>query len=138
MRKRGRLRTRSSGTNGSRPRRPPNSRLRDGCRSLNNASDTMQNVIECRSVWKIFGNRVDEALRLAQTSGAGKAELMERFQCVLGVADVSFSVAEGEIFCIMGLSGSGKSTLIRHVNRLIDSTFGEILIEGQDINKMQG
>ncbi len=98
----------------------------------------MQNVIECRSVWKIFGHRAAEALQAAKHGNAGKAEIMERFGCVLGVADVSFKVAEGEIFCIMGLSGSGKSTLVRHINRLIDSTSGEILIEGQDINALHG
>ena len=98
----------------------------------------MQNVIECRSVWKVFGVRAAEALRAARHDNASKAEIMERFHCVVGVADVSFSVGEGEIFCIMGLSGSGKSTLIRHVNRLIDSTSGEILIEGQDINALRG
>ncbi|SEN66521.1 glycine betaine/proline transport system ATP-binding protein [Roseovarius tolerans] len=63
-----------------------------------------------------------------------KDEVRERFGCVIGVKDVSFSVAEGEIFCIMGLSGSGKSTLIRHVNRLIEPTAGKVLIEGIDIN----
>ncbi len=34
----------------------------------------------------------------------------------------------------MGLSGSGKSTLIRHVNRLIEPTSGQLFIEGQDVN----
>jgi glycine betaine/proline transport system ATP-binding protein len=36
----------------------------------------------------------------------------------------------------MGLSGSGKSTLIRHINRLIDSTTGEMLVGGVDVAKM--
>ena len=33
----------------------------------------------------------------------------------------------------MGLSGSGKSTLIRHINRLIDPTAGEVLVEGTNV-----
>jgi len=66
--------------------------------------------------------------------GLGKDEVREQFGCVVGVRDASFSVNEGEIFCIMGLSGSGKSTLIRHVNRLIEPTAGKVLIEGDDIN----
>ena len=66
--------------------------------------------------------------------GLGKDEVRDEFGCVVGVRDATFSVGEGEIFCIMGLSGSGKSTLIRHVNRLIEPTSGEVLIEGSDIN----
>lgn len=52
---------------------------------------------------------------------------------MVGVKDVSNSVGEGEIFCIMGLSGPGKSTLVRHINRLIEPTGGEILINGVDV-----
>ena len=52
------------------------------------------------------------------------------------MADASFEVREGEIFCIMGLSGSGKSTLIRHINRLIEPTDGEIFIDGEDISAL--
>ena len=44
---------------------------------------------------------------------------------------MSVSVEEGEILCIMGLFGSGKSTLVRHVNRLIVPTAGEILGNGK-------
>ena len=91
-------------------------------------------VIECHSLWKIFGARAEEAMRAVLEQGLGKDEVREEFDCVVGVRDASFSVAEGEIFCIMGLSGSGKSTLIRHVNRLIEPTSGEVLIEGVDIN----
>ena len=93
-----------------------------------------ESVIECRSLWKIFGSRAEEAMRAVLEQGLGKNEVREKFDCVVGVRDASFSVAEGEIFCIMGLSGSGKSTLIRHVNRLIEPTAGEVLIEGADIN----
>ncbi len=92
--------------------------------------------IECVNLWKIYGQRDQEALRAILEEGLGKSEVQERFGCVVGVVDASFSVEEGEIFCIMGLSGSGKSTLVRHINRLIDPTSGEIFVEGTDINKM--
>ena len=100
--------------------------------SLNNADA----VIECRHLWKIFGGRSNDALEAIQSQGLSKNEIRDKYHCVVGVQDASFSVGEGEVFCIMGLSGSGKSTLIRHVNRLIEPTFGEIFIEGQDINHL--
>lgn len=49
------------------------------------------------------------------------------------VNDVSFEIQQGELFVIMGLSGSGKSTLLRMLNRLIDSTSGELLIDGENL-----
>ena len=93
-------------------------------------------AIECKSVWKIFGHRPREALELTQTKGIDKDELFRRTGCVIGVADVSFQVGRGEIFCVMGLSGSGKSTMVRHINRLIEPTAGSITIGGQDINAL--
>ena len=93
-------------------------------------------TIECRGVWKIFGDREHEALDAIRSRGIGKGEVFSEFGCVVGVRDVSFEVAEGEVFCIMGLSGSGKSTLIRHVNRLIDPSAGEVLVEGVDVNSL--
>ena len=89
-------------------------------------------LIEIRSVYKIFGDAPEEALALAR-EGAGKDDLLARTGCALGLKDVSLSVESGEIFVVMGLSGSGKSTLIRHVNRLIDPTAGQVLVEGRDI-----
>ncbi len=68
-----------------------------------------------------------------KSEGIGKTEVLERYGAVVGIADVSFNVRRGEIFCIMGLSGSGKSTLVRHVNRLIEPTSGEIRLLGQDV-----
>ena len=92
--------------------------------------------IECRNLWKIFGDRAAEALRAAKEEGLGKTELLSRLNCVVGVADATFSVGEGEIFCIMGLSGSGKSTLVRHINRLIEPTEGRVLFKGEDVGAL--
>ena len=91
-------------------------------------------VIKLENVWKIFGDRSGEAMQAVQSQNLSKSEVLERFDCVVGVADATFSVAEGEIFCVMGLSGSGKSTLIRHINRLIDPTAGRILVHDEDIS----
>ncbi len=104
--------------------------------SYSKVSNDAATVIECRNLWKIFGNRSDEAMRAVQSQGLSKDLIRDEFGCVVGVQDASFDVGEGEVFCIMGLSGSGKSTLIRHINRLIDPTSGEVLIQGQDINKL--
>ena len=93
-------------------------------------------VIELKGTWKIFGERADEAMEAIKRDGLGKSEVLEKFSAVVGIADVSFSVRRGEIFCIMGLSGSGKSTLVRHVNRLIEPTAGEISILGEDVMKL--
>ena len=90
-------------------------------------------VIEISNVWKIFGDRPDVALKAIQERGLTKAEVLNEFNAVVGVSDVSFSVNRGEIFCVMGLSGSGKSTLVRHFNRLLEPTAGKIEIEGIDV-----
>lgn len=90
-------------------------------------------VIEIANVWKIFGNRAKEALEAIKSDGLGKAEVLERYNAVVGVADVSLQVQRGELFCVMGLSGSGKSTLVRHFNRLLEPTDGRIMIEGTDV-----
>ena len=93
-------------------------------------------VIQCRHLWKVFGDREREALAAVRERGLGKQEVLDEFDCVMGVQDASFEVQKGEIFCIMGLSGSGKSTLIRHVNRLIEPSAGEIIIDGEDISRL--
>jgi glycine betaine/proline transport system ATP-binding protein len=93
-------------------------------------------AIECRGVWKIFGPRAPEAVQAARQEKLSKAAVADRFQSILSVADADFTVRRGEIFCIMGLSGSGKSTLVRHINRLIDPTAGEILVNGARVDLM--
>lgn len=95
--------------------------------------DIQDAVIDLSGVWKIFGSRQDEAMAAIQKDGLSKAEVLEKFNCVVGVADATFKVKRGEIFCIMGLSGSGKSTLVRHVNRLLTPTSGQVFVSGVDI-----
>ena len=93
-------------------------------------------AIECRGVWKIFGSRAAEAIQAAKKENLDKTAVADRFQSILSVANADFIVRRGEIFCIMGLSGSGKSTLVRHINRLIDPTAGEILVNGARVDLM--
>ena len=95
----------------------------------------MDSAIEIKNVWKIFGNNSKEALNAIQNENISKQEALEKYNSVIGVSDVSFKVKKGEIFCVMGLSGSGKSTLVRHINRLLEPTSGQILINNEDVMK---
>ena len=88
--------------------------------------------IEIRNVYKIFGHNPSKVLPMVQ-DGASKEEVLEKTGHTVGLDNVSLSVEEGETFVCMGLSGSGKSTLIRHINRLIDPTSGEVLVEGTNV-----
>ncbi len=92
-----------------------------------------ETVVEISNVWKIFGDSAQAALSAIREKNLSKAQVLEEYNAVVGVADVSLSVNRGEIFCIMGLSGSGKSTLVRHFNRLLEPTAGKIEIEGTDV-----
>ncbi|SIS75652.1 quaternary amine ABC transporter ATP-binding protein [Neptunomonas antarctica] len=93
-----------------------------------------QPVIKCESVYKIFG---DNAVKMLEQSG-GKIETAALLEagCVIGVNNASFEVHKGEMLVIMGLSGSGKSTLLRCISRLIDTTAGDIFIDGEDLLAM--
>ncbi|MBX2826086.1 MAG: betaine/proline/choline family ABC transporter ATP-binding protein [Gammaproteobacteria bacterium] len=97
-----------------------------------------EDVVVLENVWKIFGDRADEAMQAVEQRGLSKPEVLEEFACVVGIADCSFTVERGEIFCVMGLSGSGKSTMVRHLNRLIDPTAGKINVLGKDILSLKG
>ena len=92
----------------------------------------MSNLIEIRNLYKIFGDNETEALSLVK-KGMGKDELLEKTNSVLGLNNVNLDIAKAKIQVVMGLSGSGKSTLIRHLNRLIEPTFGKILIDKKDV-----
>ncbi|WP_030483438.1 quaternary amine ABC transporter ATP-binding protein [Nocardioides aequoreus] len=88
--------------------------------------------LEVRNLWKIFGPAAD---RIIGTPDAelSRADLKARTGSVVGVKDVSFDVAPGEVFVVMGLSGSGKSTLVRCLTRLIEPTAGTVRIGDQDV-----
>ena len=92
-------------------------------------------AIHIRNVTKIFGDQPEAALALLR-EGLSKGEVQARTNHVVGLDNVSLDIPRGQIFVVMGLSGSGKSTLIRHVNRLIEPTAGEIIVEGKDVLKM--
>jgi glycine betaine/proline transport system ATP-binding protein len=95
----------------------------------------MEHKIVVKDLYKIFGSHPDKALKLLK-EGYTKDEILEKTGQGVGVADVSFHVDEGEILVIMGLSGSGKSTLVRCLNRLIEPSYGRILLEGKDITEL--
>jgi glycine betaine/proline transport system ATP-binding protein len=89
-------------------------------------------ALSVRNLWKIFGRGADGIIGTPDAD-LSRAELKEKTGCVVGVRDVSFDVAPGEVFVVMGLSGSGKSTLVRCLTRLIEPTAGEVVIDGHDI-----
>lgn len=97
-----------------------------------------EDVVVLENVWKIFGDRANEAMQAIESEGLTKPEVLEKFGCVVGIADCSFTVERGEIFCVMGLSGSGKSTMVRHLNRLIEPTAGKISVLGKDVMALKG
>ena len=88
--------------------------------------------ISIRNLYKIFGLEPKVVLHHVR-HGIDKAKLLEQHGHVLGLRDINVDVVEGDITVIMGLSGSGKSTLIRHLNRLIEPTSGEVYVDGEDV-----
>ncbi|MEN1970265.1 glycine betaine/L-proline ABC transporter ATP-binding protein [Lentibacillus sp. N15] len=92
-------------------------------------------IIEVKDLTKIFGKHRKNAQKLLD-EGKSKADILQETGCTVGVNRATFSVEPGETFVIMGLSGSGKSTLVRMLNRLIEATSGEVLLEDEDVTKM--
>ena len=88
-------------------------------------------VIDCSSVYKIFGSNAEKLLK--DSNGKVDAKTFQEAGCIVGVNNASFAVNKGEMLVVMGLSGSGKSTLLRCISRLTDATAGKILIDGEDI-----
>ncbi|HSK39390.1 MAG TPA: glycine betaine/L-proline ABC transporter ATP-binding protein [Arenibaculum sp.] len=91
--------------------------------------------IQIRNVTRIFGRDPKSVLPLLR-SGASKELILEKTGHAVGLRDVSLTMEAGRIFVVMGLSGSGKSTLIRHVNRLIEPTAGEVLVDGTNVTTL--
>ncbi len=84
------------------------------------------------NLWKIFGPGADKIIGTPDAD-LSRADLKAKTGCVAGVKDVSFEVAPGEVFVVMGLSGSGKSTLVRCLTRLIEPTSGTVRIGDNDV-----
>ena len=96
---------------------------------------TVKPQLSIRGLYKIFGPNPQGVLPQV-LAGMGKPALLREHGHVLGLQDINIDMQAGEITVVMGLSGSGKSTLIRHVNRLIEPTAGEIEIDGEDIRRL--
>lgn len=99
-----------------------------------NATTTEAKVV-VRNLHKVFGNKPEIAMQMLK-DGFHKDEILKQTGQVVGVQNASFEINKGEIFVIMGLSGSGKSTLIRLLNRLIEPTSGNIIVDGEDVAAM--
>ena len=89
-------------------------------------------AISVRSLWKVFGPKADTIVG-SPAADLSRGDLLATTGCVAAVRDVSFDVAPGEVFVVMGLSGSGKSTLVRCLTRLIEPTAGNVLLDGEDV-----
>ena len=89
--------------------------------------------LACRNIWKLYGRDASAVLRVR--GGAMTGEELAAAGLIGAVRNCSVSVAEGEIFIVMGLSGSGKSTLLRCLSRLIEPTSGEVELDGKDLLK---
>ncbi len=103
--------------------------------ATNGSGNGARPTISVRNLWKIFGPAEHRVIGTADAE-LSQAELREKTGSMVAVHDVSFDVAPGEVFVVMGLSGSGKSTLVRCLTRLIEPTSGEILLDGEDVRKV--
>jgi len=95
----------------------------------------MTDKIKISNLYKVFGKNPAAAMDKVR-QGVSKQELLDDHGHVLGLRDINIDIPEKRIQVIMGLSGSGKSTLIRHINRLIEPTEGQVLIDGDDVLAM--
>lgn len=103
-------------------------------RALNNKA-AMNFKLEVKNLYKVFGNKPKKAIQMLE-AGATKDAIFSQTGMTVGVQNASLQIKEGEIFVVMGLSGSGKSTLVRLLNRLIEPTLGQVLIDGEDITRL--
>ena len=92
-------------------------------------------MISVRNVWKVFGPNAEKLIGTPDAD-LSRTDLRNKTGNTIAVRDVSFEVAKGEVFVVMGLSGSGKSTLVRCMTRLIEPTRGELIFDNEDILKV--
>ena len=99
--------------------------------SQGEVTQNRQPVIQCDSVYKIFGENAEKMFQ--GSKGNVDAKTFQDAGCIVGVNNASFAVQKGDLLVVMGLSGSGKSTLLRCISRLTDATSGNIYIDGEDL-----
>ena len=92
--------------------------------------------LECRSLWKIFGQASDKVCQQNHDNNDAITKAAIDHGCIIGASDVNFSVAPGELFVIMGLSGSGKSTVLRSIAQLHRPSIGQVFLDGEDLAAM--
>ncbi|MEV0291287.1 MULTISPECIES: glycine betaine/L-proline ABC transporter ATP-binding protein [unclassified Kribbella] len=90
-------------------------------------------LLSIQGLWKVFGPKAQRVPHRPDLAALDRAALYTRTGCTAAVRDLSFDVAPGEVFVVMGLSGSGKSTLVRCLTRLIEPTAGSLIFEGEDL-----
>jgi glycine betaine/proline transport system ATP-binding protein len=90
-------------------------------------------LLSIQGLWKVFGPKAQRVPRRPELASLDRAALAAKTGCTAAVRDLSFTVAPGEVFVVMGLSGSGKSTLVRCLTRLIEPTAGSLIFEGEDL-----
>ena len=92
------------------------------------------NKIKINKLYKVFGPRPGSVMPMVN-QGISKSDLLRDHNHILALRNINIEVEREKLQVIMGLSGSGKSTLIRHINRLIEPTAGNIWYNTDNIMK---
>jgi glycine betaine/proline transport system ATP-binding protein len=90
--------------------------------------------IELNQIEMMFGSAEQvTAAQALKAQGISNDDIRHQTGATVGIRELNLHIEEGELFVIVGLSGSGKSTLIRCLNRLNEPTFGEVIVDGENI-----
>jgi len=102
---------------------------------LDSGSDRVK--LRCHDLWMVYGR--DPARYFPAEGKIDDSELlagrMRDDGLIPAAININFELLTGEIFVIMGLSGSGKSTVVRCLSRLVEPTFGEVILDGKNFLK---
>ena len=109
--------------------------MEKGFKRIGTVKSMSKTKLEIKNLYKIFGPNSGKYVK-AVNEGMSKQDLLDNHNHVLGLNNINLSIPERKVQVIMGLSGSGKSTLIRHINRLIEPTSGELFVDGEDVLAM--